>query len=398
VSVLICTGSGASVLVQICPSYVDLERESGGGVSNLVRHISLHLAEMERNVLVLCGDRNLGQKVAKLDRLFIDDKLSVEVFPQLPHPVLGPTHKLHQRIRNLPPGSVAHVHTCFSAFTEAAMAALWKQRVPFVFTPHGKFSPLMLGRHKSIKRLWWHLFTKRYVRRARVIALSSPAEIEYCRQLGLRQDFEIVHNGYDIPKEHTVSGPPPPRAEPYILYLGYLDPRKQPEFLVKAFAESKARRTHELILAGSDDYGHGAVVRQTIEDCRLGDRVVFWGPAYGADKWNLFRHASCLCLPSQGEGMPLILCEALGAGLPTIYSSACNFPEIAARGAGVEISGWSVETWATALDRVCLDRDRQLALRMAAKGMSADYTWETVSRKWCELYDNKVFHTSCKPA
>jgi glycosyltransferase involved in cell wall biosynthesis len=205
--------------------------------------------------------------------------------------------------------------------------------------------------------------------------------------MGVGRNFRVVPNGFDIPESKAGGEERPPLAEPYILYLGYLDPRKQPEFLVQAFARCEARRTHKLILAGSDSYGHAGVVSRVIDRNQLNDRVIFWGPAYGQEKWTLLHHASCLGLPSKGEGVPLILCDALGAGLPSVYSAACNFPEIAERGGGIEISDGSVEAWANALDHVCLNQAVRRALHAAARELGKDYTWEAATDKWIQIYD-----------
>jgi glycosyltransferase involved in cell wall biosynthesis len=372
------------LIVEVCPCYVNLESETGG-ISNIVRQICSHLSASQRQVLLLCGNTDLGKVVARPGRETVNEYLRVQVFPQRPHPWLGPTGLLRAAVRALPRDCVAHVHTCFSAFSESAMAVFSRRGIPFIFTPHGKLSPHTMRTRKLPKRIWWSLVARRYVQRASTIALSGSAESDLFPSLGLRKDFLVIPNGYEAPLEASTGIPT--GESPYVLFLGYLDPRKQPEFLVRAFARSKAVKSHKLLIVGPDAYGHEAVLCRTVEECKIRDRVVILGPKYGTDKWRHLRQAACLALPSRGEGLPVVLCEALGAGVPSVYSKACNFPEVEAQGAGIEIEGFSEAKWAEAIDRVCLDREAQSRMRAAASRMGADYSWERTVARWRDLYD-----------
>jgi len=116
--------------------------------------------------------------------------------------------------------------------------------------------------------------------------------------------------------------------------------------------------------------------------------VIFYGATHGRDKWDLLKEAACLCLPSKGEGLPVVLSEALGAGLPSIFSEASNFPEIADVGAGIMLEGFETAQWAEAIDRVCLDRRTSERMRKAAEGMRPSYAWPAIVKRWCDVYDD----------
>ncbi len=382
----------APLIVEICPCYVDTKTETGG-VSNIVRQICLHLAADERKVLLLCGNTELGKVVASPGHISNNEHLAVHVFAQRPHPMWGPTRQVKAALRGLPQDCVAHVHTCFSAFTESAMAELSRRGIPFIFTPHGKLSGQMMGTKSVAKRLWWSVVARPYVQRASAIAVSGRDEANRFPSLGLRSPRAVIPNGYEAPAGEI--GGVPVVNGPYVLFLGYLDPRKQPEFLVRAFARSKARETHRLVIVGPDAYGHEAVVRRAAEESGISDRVSILGPRYGAEKWSLLRCAACLCLPSRGEGLPVVLCEALGAGIPAVYAESCNFPELGAEGAGIAVGGFSEEEWAAAIDRACLDGAAGASMRAAANRMGASYTWRQIVRRWSDLYDAVWSGSAC---
>jgi glycosyltransferase involved in cell wall biosynthesis len=48
-------------------------------------------------------------------------------------------------------------------------------------------------------------------------------------------------------------------------------------------------------------------------------------------------NAELFALPSRGEGFSMALLEAMAAGTPAIYTDACNQPDLAAAGGGLEV-------------------------------------------------------------
>ncbi len=373
-------------ILQICPCYVDLDHETGG-VANIVRQICFHVAKQGKHVSLLCGNRELGEAKVQPGLRRINEFLSVEIFDQNSHPLMGPTGTLAKRILSIQHDCIAHVHTCFSAFAETAMRSCSRRGIPFVFTPHGKLSRHSLVTNYWAKQIWWTLKTRKAIRHAANIAVSSFEEASQMEALHFTQPCHVIPNGYDPSSLDDVGTHDRIIPEPYILFLGYLDPRKQPEFLVQAFAESSACRTHRLVFAGPDTYGHQDLVRRRAQDLAILDRVVFYGAAYGQQKWNLLYNASCLCLPSLGEGLPLVLCEALGAGIPSIFSRECNFKELATHGAGVMLGEFTPSLWGEAIDRVCCDKISRQAMTLAAQTLQSQYSWEGIVGRWSTLYD-----------
>jgi glycosyltransferase involved in cell wall biosynthesis len=375
-----------SLIIQICPCYVDLDHE-GGGVANVVSHICRQLSARRRHVLLICGNRELGKVKAPPGRKVIDEFLTVEILAQRWHPLLGPTNELICRLQALSQDSVAHVHTCFSAFTEGAMSQLHSRKIPFIFTPHGKLSRQFVQRHYWPKRLWWLGKARRLVNYAETTALCSVGEADQVFQHSLNRPVDIVPNGFDMPLATDDRHAVPIIQSPYVLFLGYLDPRKQPEFLAEAYNTSKASQSHLLVFAGPNAYSHQDNIQRKAEELGIQGRVVFYGPAYGAEKWNLLRNAACLCLPSLGEGLPVVLCEALGAGTPSVFSKECNFSELATEGAGIMIGDFEPTVWGDAIDKICLEQAVQKKMKAAAEVLRSRYSWEEIVKQWCLLYD-----------
>jgi glycosyltransferase involved in cell wall biosynthesis len=105
--------------------------------------------------------------------------------------------------------------------------------------------------------------------------------------------------------------------EKYILYLGRLVPEKGVTYLVEAF--SKVNTDMKLVIAGgtshSDDY-----VNKVKELAAKDNRVVLTGFVQGKLLSELYTNAYLYCLPSDVEGMPISLLEAMSFGLRCLAS------------------------------------------------------------------------------
>ncbi len=119
----------------------------------------------------------------------------------------------------------------------------------------------------------------------------------------------------------------------------------------------------------------------------MSEAVRFVGAVSGGTKWALLRGARCLCLPSRSEGQPLVLAEALGASVPSLFSAACNFPEISEGDAGVEVPDLGPDRWAAEIDALCLDDGKWNRMRAAASRLAPGYSWRTIGRRWVDLYE-----------
>lgn len=97
----------------------------------------------------------------------------------------------------------------------------------------------------------------------------------------------------------------------YILYLGRIVPEKGIHYLIKAFKEIKTDK--KLVVAGgsSDTYGYMDELKALAKG---DDRVIFTGFVQGRLKHELYSNAYVYCLPSDLEGMPLSLLEAMSYG------------------------------------------------------------------------------------
>jgi poly(glycerol-phosphate) alpha-glucosyltransferase len=112
------------------------------------------------------------------------------------------------------------------------------------------------------------------------------------------------------------------------------------------------------------------------------------GPAYGPKKRQLLAAADAFVLPSFSEGFSMAILEAAAAGLPVLLTKECNFPELAAAGAAIEVPAGPVgipEGLAKILELSAAQRKL-----MGSRGLELVkhfYTWPAVAKEMMRVYD-----------
>lgn len=174
--------------------------------------------------------------------------------------------------------------------------------------------------------------------------------------------------------------------ENYLLWLGRIVPEKRPDLLIDAFR--KVPSSCKLVLVGgsshTDEYAEQ--VRAAAES---DDRIVLAGFRYGAELQQLFSHASCFVMPSDLEGLPLTLLEAVSYQLPVVASDIPPHWEVLGTpGPGRRsFAGGDLESLVEQLTIVVSDLQAEAR---AARSWSAEvlraFDWPEVARRTAEVY------------
>lgn len=164
-------------------------------------------------------------------------------------------------------------------------------------------------------------------------------------------------------------------GDPYILWVGTLEPRKNLSTLVRAFATlERSWRRHRLVLVGPTGW-----LRQGLfpggEPARLGDRLRVLGHVPEADLRSLYAGADVFCLPSLHEGFGLPVLEAMAQGTPVVCSDVPALREVAAD-AAVLVPPLDAGAWAAALDALLGDGQRRSTLGVRGRARARLFSWE----------------------
>lgn len=112
----------------------------------------------------------------------------------------------------------------------------------------------------------------------------------------------------------------------YVLFVGRLVPEKAPDLLLRTF-QRLPRPDMKLVVAGGSSFT-AEYVELLTELAAQDSRVVMPGYVHGAELADLYRHAALFVLPSDVEGMPLTLLEALSHGTPVVVSDIAPHVEV----------------------------------------------------------------------
>jgi glycosyltransferase involved in cell wall biosynthesis len=130
------------------------------------------------------------------------------------------------------------------------------------------------------------------------------------------------------------AGPAPfsHRDVPRILFLSNIIRSKGPLVLLDSLVELSRRGiAFEATFAGAPFHdGCADELQRRIRTEALDDRVRYIGPAYGDAKDALLRTHDVFVLPTEQDAFPMVLLEAMQAGLPVVTTAVGAIPEIVA--------------------------------------------------------------------
>lgn len=155
---------------------------------------------------------------------------------------------------------------------------------------------------------------------------------------------------------------------PRLLYLSNMVLSKGPLVLVEALGLLRARGiAFEATFAGAK-FSDGCVDRFHADIRRFGleRQVRYVGPAYGDAKHRLFDEHDVFVFPTNNDAFPLVVLEAMQAGIPVVTTREGAIPDIIEEGVtGLFVPHRDPEALANRLQSLLSDRDMQR--RMGAR-------------------------------
>jgi glycosyltransferase involved in cell wall biosynthesis len=227
-------------------------------------------------------------------------------------------------------------------------------------------------------RFFFRTFVRPSVRRAaRVLTGSEWTKRDLVERYGVAAE-KIVITPYGVDPRFGPDGPVADGA-PYALFVGGLEPRKNPLAALEAVALADAGL--RLVVAGPDR-GRRAELGRAVARLGLEARVEVRGHVAHEELAALYRGASCLVFPSRYEGFGLPVLEAMASGTPVVATTASSVPEVAGD-AAILVDPGDPMALAGGIERAIADRER---LRAAGLERSRSYTWSETARRTLDVY------------
>ena len=275
---------------------------------------------------------------------------------------------------------VVHIH----AEGPAAMSWLPKiQHKRVIVTIHGL----------DWQRAKWGGFATKYIKWGEKQAVKWADEIVVLSR-GVQEYFHREYGRKTVFIPNGVSRPELKNADKikkqwgleknsYVLFLGRIVPEKGLRYLVEAWKGIKTDK--KLVIAGGSSDTQD-FLSELQEMCKNDESVIFTGFQQGRVLEELYSNAYIYCLPSDLEGMPLSLLEAMSYGNCCVVSDIDEMAEVVEDKAAV-FKRSDVSSLRTTLQGLIDDPEGVKRYKDgAADYITAKYNWDDVVERTLELY------------
>jgi glycosyltransferase involved in cell wall biosynthesis len=296
---------------------------------------------------------------------------------------------LADRLNRAPDVRHVHAHFAHGTTTITWLAACITGR-PFSFTGHARdiYAPELNPKGWLARKLL----------AARFVVTCTEANVRHLKAIAPRARVHLVYHGLSADFTELLdrsSGDTHRNGRLRILGVGRLVAKKGFDVMVDACAVLERRGVpFDALIVGQDDKDGDGLRRRIGE---LQSRVELAGPMSPEQLLDEYRRAGALCvpcrlLPSDRDGIPNVLVEAMAAGAPVVATNVSGIPELVEH----EVNGLLVEpedpeALADALIR--LHRDRKLTRRLTDNGrvtVRQRFDGERLARELADLFRDAV--------
>lgn len=293
------------------------------------------------------------------------------------------THWLRQEVRNY---DLVHIHALFSFASIAAGFAARRAGVPFLFRPFGVLNRYgITQRRPFLKKLSLRWVEGPLLTDAAAIHFTSKDEAEQAAILGIPFHSVILPLGLEAMRLPA----PAVGVAPTILYLSRLNPVKNLESLLQAWASLAARfKEWRLVIAGSGEAAYRDQLLALASSLALGDQVQWLDHVSGDQKAQLLADAAIFVLPSFSENFGLAAAEALLAGKACLLTPGVAISADASAAQAAVIAGPDSASMADALEALMTSPERRQELSIhALKYAGEELSTQRMGRRLVELYE-----------
>lgn len=233
----------------------------------------------------------------------------------VPFPFFSPALLWHS-YRAVKQADVVHLHDVF--YQTSCVLALWARLLdkPVVVTQHVDMIPHPSLLVRLVQRLVYQTSGKFIFATSRRVAILNSNVRDFLLRLGVSADkLVFMPNGVD-----SATFRPDPAVDRAAVRARYNLPADKPVALfVGRFVPKKG--FNKLIQAASDDYVIAFAGGQAPANAAGDERLVFLGSLTPPDLAELYNAVDIFILPSEGEGFPLTVQEAMASQLPVVISA-----------------------------------------------------------------------------
>ncbi|MHB0954793.1 MAG: glycosyltransferase [Pirellulaceae bacterium] len=331
-----------------------------GGAERVVVHLASGLRAVGVEPLVVCLQRK-GELAGELE----NEGIQLVALESTQGYDIAALLTLIRTLRDFRPSAI-HVHD-YSSLPYMVVANSLGRRCPLIFTAHG----LLYEGFEGLRRR--HRFFSRGI--GALAAVSQQVGERHVGYLNWRGAMQIVPNGVpDVPRNvedrrevREELGISP--DELVFLSVGNARPEKGFEDLVEAASrlhrQLPDKPFHVWIAGGLSDSEYCARLQRDVLSCAPpGLRLL----GFRQDTRRLYSAADVLVIPSRSEGLPMVLLEAMTAGIPVIATRVGGIPSVLAAECGMLVESGRPEALAGAMAQMlCAEPERRKSMGSAGR-------------------------------
>lgn len=269
--------------------------------------------------------------------------------------------------------------------------------LPLLFPGHALVTVHDLGykhfptAHPQMQRRYLDITTAHSQRRATLVLADSRATADdLSRYYGTPQEkIRVLYPGVDADslrfeaKDIARVRDRFQLPERFFLFIGTLQPRKNIQGIVSAFAQWRQQvgdRQTGLVLAGGKGWLFDETWLAGAENVRM------LGYIEEGDKGALLSQALALVFPSFYEGFGFPVIEAMICGTPVIASNTSSLPELVGE-AGLLVDPQDTAAISAAMQRYNSDSNLRESMIHKGKRRAAAFTWDRAAIRLHEIFD-----------
>lgn len=239
-----------------------------------------------------------------------------------------------------------HVHIANQSATVARLACKLRPTFSYSITLHGPEEFIeMLARGIPLK-----LSGAKFIR---VISNFGQCKLNEVLDHSARQKVSVIRSGVDLKKFSFVDELRQPQ-QLRLLFVGRLSPEKNPLLLVH-LCEALRKKNIEFHLTFVGDGPLSVPCYNLAQKLDLLKNISFHGRCDEGQVAHELEQASVLLLPSQAEGIPTVIMEAMAKGTLVIAMASMGVPELVTD----EVTGWLFHNASVDAILECLEKFRR---------------------------------------
>jgi len=252
------------------------------------------------------------------------------------------------------------------------------------FAHHPKDLPFLV-------RKYYNYFFPRFAKKAsRIATVSEYSKKDIQDTYGIQaSQIDVVYNGANSVYEPISEALKQATREkisqgnPYFIFVGSLQPRKNIKNLLLAFDTfKKETRSGIKMLIVGDRYWWNGDMESAWKNMEHGKEVIFTGRMEASELASVIGAALAMTYMPYYEGFGIPILEAMQCDVPVITSNVTSMPEVA-KDAAILVDPFNIQDIAKAMRRVSEDAELRKELIEKGRRRRADFSWDkTADNLW----------------